>query len=174
MTEQQSRPSRRTLAAAIGLAVVVILVTATVSYYQLVLAPIAQTPLQTETTAPASPGSEISEETSAAAGSAEGKNSFPITVLDTKTPWAFIYDGKNNPDLLVSEGATVEITFRNDGVTVHDFTIIEFEVEKGRTQVDPGREATITFEANKKGEFTYFCSQPGHKELGMVGKFIVK
>lgn len=165
------------LAAGIGLAVVVILVASTVSYYQLVIVPsLPKAPIQTQTTITSSTGSSTlaeTEKSTAAQPSAE-KTSFTFTVADSNTPWSFVSQGKNNPDIIASKDATVEVTFKNNGNTVHDFTITEFGVDKTKTQLDPGKEVTVTFKADKTGTFTYFCSQPGHKDLGMVGKFIVK
>ncbi|MBN9654732.1 hypothetical protein J0K78_10695 [Halobacillus sp. GSS1] len=37
-----------------------------------------------------------------------------------------------------------------------------------------GQTVRIKFIPQEKGEFEFFCSVPGHKEAGMVGKFIVE
>ncbi|NBI31152.1 hypothetical protein ERL59_19655 [Chengkuizengella sp. YPA3-1-1] len=37
-----------------------------------------------------------------------------------------------------------------------------------------GQTVSIKFIPKEEGEFVFFCTVPGHKEAGMVGKFIVK
>ena len=140
--------------AIIGIIIVVIVV-GIVAGYLAVNQPARTTPTQTATQTQAAPVR------------------FEVTNQDSKTPWGFVISGQQNPDLKVSRGATVEIVFKNAGVTIHDFTIDEFGVTKAKTQLDPGKSVTVTFTADKSGTFTYYCSQQGHKDLGMKGNFIV-
>jgi uncharacterized cupredoxin-like copper-binding protein len=50
--------------------------------------------------------------------------------------------------------------------------------EAGQTNIHVNAEAgttgQISFIPTKEGEYTFYCSVPGHKEAGMVGKLIVK
>ena len=96
-----------------------------------------------------------------------------LGVQDAETPWAITLGDRQNPIITVKRGDTVEVTLTNNGQTVHDFTVEEFGVTMDSTTVDPGESVTVTFIANRAGTFTYFCAQPGHKELGMKGTLIV-
>ncbi len=74
-------------------------------------------------------------------------------------------------EIKVKEGDTVKITFKNeDGF--HDWTLDEFNV---RTQkIAAGKTETVTFLANKKGTFEYYCSVGSHRANGMKGNLIVE
>ena len=97
-----------------------------------------------------------------------------VRVQDSGSPWVFLIDGEVNPTLTAKSGATtIEFVFINDGITVHDFTIDELGITAVDTLVDPGETKTITVEVQNPGEFAYYCSQPGHRDLGMQGKLIV-
>ncbi|MCH7860368.1 MAG: multicopper oxidase domain-containing protein, partial [Proteobacteria bacterium] len=37
----------------------------------------------------------------------------------------------------------------------------------------PGTTASVIFTATEPGEYEFFCTIPGHKEAGMVGRLIV-
>ena len=54
----------------------------------------------------------------------------------------------------------------------HGFSLLDFNVNEN---LEPGKEITVEFIADKKGTFTFYCSVPcgaNHKE--MKGKLIVK
>ena len=70
----------------------------------------------------------------------------------------------------VNEGDTVTIKFVNTG-GLHDFVIDEFGVKT--KQLANGVSEEITFVANKKGTFEYYCSVGNHRQMGMVGTFTV-
>ncbi len=66
----------------------------------------------------------------------------------------------------VNLGDTVTVTFKNtEGF--HDFTIEELGV-KTKT-LEAGGEEQVTFVANKKGSFQFFCSVGQHRAMGMAG-----
>ena len=76
------------------------------------------------------------------------------------------------PEMRVSVGDTVRVTFKNTGTMPHDFVIDEFNVA---TQIlSPGEEETIEFTASQAGEFEYYCSVGTHREQGMFGRIIVE
>lgn len=58
------------------------------------------------------------------------------------------------------------ITLVNGGAVEHDFTIEGQEDRKVATT--PGETAEGSFQV-PAGEFTFFCSVPGHREAGMEG-----
>ena len=74
-------------------------------------------------------------------------------------------DGKVNPTLSVHEGETVQINLINGEGAQHDIVVDQYAA---RTNLVLGRGAssTLSFTADKAGEFIYFCSVPGHREAG--------
>lgn len=82
---------------------------------------------------------------------------------------------KFNPETItVKAGAPVKITFKNAGMLPHDL------VTEGGTQnaklvnIGAGKEQAGTFMAPKPGTYAIVCTQPGHKEAGMVAKITVE
>ena len=82
---------------------------------------------------------------------------------------------KFNPETItVKAGAPVTITFKNAGMLPHDL------VTEGGTQnaklvnIGAGKEQAGTFMAPKPGTYAIVCTQPGHKEAGMVAKITVE
>lgn len=71
----------------------------------------------------------------------------------------------------VKSGDKVKITFKNTAGR-HDLTMDEFNVKTKVLEV--GKEETIEFVADKKGEFKYYCSVPGHRAQGMEGTLTVE
>ena len=74
--------------------------------------------------------------------------------------------------LRVKQGDTVELTVKNDG-GVHDLKIDEFNTSTA-TLTKTGEMQTITFVADKKGSFEYYCSIGQHRQNGMKGTLIVE
>jgi uncharacterized cupredoxin-like copper-binding protein len=84
-------------------------------------------------------------------------------------------------EITVAAGQPVQLTLVNKGKVEHDLLIEALRVSvppKGKdpaTQVlAPGKRATVTFTPAKKGRFEFWCTVPGHKEVGMKGVLIVK
>jgi uncharacterized cupredoxin-like copper-binding protein len=63
------------------------------------------------------------------------------------------------------------ITVTNIGAAVHDFYIDALGIKS--PMLNPGQSENITINADA-GEYEYYCSVPGHKAAGMVGKLIVQ
>ena len=82
------------------------------------------------------------------------------------------FKGKANPTLRVPVGAVVQINLVNGDGATHDITVPDFNVKSNQLK-DKGASTAIVFKADKKGEFTYICSLPGHVAAGMIGKIIV-
>lgn len=72
----------------------------------------------------------------------------------------------------VNKGDKVVITLKNEGKLPHNLVISEFNVRT--ITLKPGEEDVISFIADKKGSFTYYCSIPGHRDAGLVGTLNVK
>ena len=73
-----------------------------------------------------------------------------------------------NPTLEAQVGDTVEITVINGDAVLHDLAINEFNVTTGEL-TDKDQQATVSFQVSTPGDFTYFCTVPGHKQAGMFG-----
>ncbi|OGC44726.1 hypothetical protein A2V54_01840 [candidate division WWE3 bacterium RBG_19FT_COMBO_53_11] len=69
--------------------------------------------------------------------------------------------------ITVKKGATVKLTFKNIGNTIHTWTIDELDLDTG--SILPGSSKTIEFDAVEAGTYEIYCSVSGHKESGMVG-----
>jgi nitrite reductase (NO-forming) len=80
--------------------------------------------------------------------------------------------GKVNPQLSVPEGAVVQINLVNGDGATHDITVPDFQTKSNELK-EKGASTAIVFKADKKGEFTYICSLPGHVQAGMIGKITV-
>ncbi|MGV8878390.1 MAG: PVC-type heme-binding CxxCH protein [Sphingobacteriaceae bacterium] len=82
----------------------------------------------------------------------------------------FAPDGSRNPVLFANKGDVVRITITNGELMTHDITM-EIMGIKSKVLIEKGSTASISFKADKSD--TYFCSIPGHRAAGMVGKFEV-
>jgi plastocyanin len=58
------------------------------------------------------------------------------------------------------------ITITNNGQAEHDFVIDELGVDSG--PIAAGESVTVTINA-PAGEYTFYCSVPGHRQAGMEG-----
>jgi nitrite reductase (NO-forming) len=74
-----------------------------------------------------------------------------------------------SPDTIKVNEGPVQINLTNTEAMGHDLTIDELGV---KITVGPNATATATFDATP-GTYEIYCSIPGHKEAGMVGKLIV-
>ncbi len=81
-------------------------------------------------------------------------------------------DGVINPGLEVSENSTVSVTLVNSDAMEHDFAIGELGVFS-ESVFNPGESTTVTFEVGASGSYQYWCTIPGHRQIGMEGSFIV-
>jgi heme/copper-type cytochrome/quinol oxidase subunit 2 len=69
-------------------------------------------------------------------------------------------DGKINPTLTVYEGELVQINLINGEGAEHDIFVDQYNA-KSSSVVGKNASATISFQANKPGEFAYFCTIAG-------------
>jgi putative membrane-bound dehydrogenase-like protein len=77
-------------------------------------------------------------------------------------------DGKRNPVLKANKGDLVRIKIVNGETMTHDIVLEKMGV-KSKVLVQKGDTASIVFKAAQSD--IYFCSVPGHRAAGMVGKF---
>lgn len=73
-------------------------------------------------------------------------------------------------EITVKAGEVVNLALVNRGVTVHDLVIPAYRI----WLVAPaGQSSTTGFRALRPGEYEFYCSVPGHREAGMVGRIVV-
>jgi nitrite reductase (NO-forming) len=89
-------------------------------------------------------------------GMAEGKMVF----LDAQ--------GKPNPVLRANVGDTVEISIGSGEGAEHDIVIPELNVRSKHFSAASGP-IVVKFKLTQPGKYTYFCSIPGHRQIGMEG-----
>lgn len=73
-------------------------------------------------------------------------------------------------EMRVKQGDTVRIKATNTK-GMHDLTLDEFGIKQ---ELSLNKEVIIEFTADKTGEFTYYCSKPGHRAKGQFGTLIVE
>jgi nitrite reductase (NO-forming) len=78
-------------------------------------------------------------------------------------------DGKVNPTLSVHEGEVVQINLINGEGAEHDVVVDQYAARSDRV-LGKGASSTLSFTADRTGDFAYFCSVPGHREAGMEGR----
>ena len=79
-------------------------------------------------------------------------------------------DGQTNPTLNVNKGDKVTIKVVNAENMAHDVALDGMGL-KSDAVMKQGEVATLTFTAT--GNDTYYCSIPGHRQAGMLGKILV-
>jgi len=79
-------------------------------------------------------------------------------------------DGVRNPTLWARPGETVRITMINGEVMVHDVVLEKLGLKSAQI-LERGASTSITFKASESD--TYYCSLPGHRQAGMVGRLEV-
>ena len=74
-------------------------------------------------------------------------------------------------EIVVNHGDKVILHVKSVDVT-HGFAIVDYDINE---MLNPGEEVNVTFVADKKGEFSFFCSVPcGNGHNAMQGKLIVR
>lgn len=81
-------------------------------------------------------------------------------------------DGAVNPDLHITFGEKVRIVLVNGDGIPHDFSIPDLDVHSALASTK-GQMVEIVFHASEAGEFSYYCSVAGHRQMGMQGKLFV-
>jgi heme/copper-type cytochrome/quinol oxidase subunit 2 len=83
----------------------------------------------------------------------------------------FKISGSNRAEISVAQDDLVRITLTSEDIP-HSFTLPDYRIQK---RVEPGREVTFEFRAEKPGRFEFYCSMTADscRERGMVGVLIV-
>ncbi len=76
--------------------------------------------------------------------------------------------GKVNPVLRANVGDTVEITISSGEGAEHDIVFPELNVHSKHFSAASGP-VKVRFQVTQAGKFTYYCSIPGHRQIGMEG-----
>jgi plastocyanin len=81
-----------------------------------------------------------------------------------------LHDDYFNPkDITIPNGKTTTLILKNKGSKKHTFTVEKLGID---TEVQSGKEKTITVKPTKTGTYDLICRY--HLQEGMVGKVIVK
>jgi uncharacterized cupredoxin-like copper-binding protein len=84
-------------------------------------------------------------------------------------------DFRFNPSTVTGKaGQPLQVTFQNGGAILHDFTVQEGLARPVVITADGGKSGTATVTFAKPGTYKFFCSQPGHDQLGMHGTITVQ
>lgn len=74
---------------------------------------------------------------------------------------------------LTAKSGQVEIDLSNPSDLPHNVTIEGNGIDKGGQTVGKGQTSTVTADL-KPGQYTFYCSVPGHRQGGMEGTLTVK
>ena len=88
-------------------------------------------------------------------------------------------------ELRAPAGAVFAIDFRNRGVIEHDFTIDTFAGDASdfalaseeydvHVLLDRGESATLLLRVAEAGTIEFYCTIPGHREVGMEGTLVIE
>lgn len=141
------------------------------SLYLLMLALLFMAPPVQAQEAPAAPPSGVAH------SPAQTAASFTLRTGISQGRMVFIgsggdIEGQVSPTLMVHEGETVQITLINGEGAEHDVVLDDFAARSNRV-VAKGASSTLSFSADKVGEFDYYCSVAGHRAAGMEGRIQV-
>ena len=76
--------------------------------------------------------------------------------------------GQVNPTIDARVGDTIEVEVDSGEGAEHDFVIDELKVASPKFSAGTGK-VKVRFTVSAPGEFTYYCSIPGHRQIGMAG-----
>jgi nitrite reductase (NO-forming) len=80
-------------------------------------------------------------------------------------------DGIVNPDLNVGAGDTIRVVLVNGDGIPHDFAIPDLNAHT-ELITRKAQNADVIFQVGEAGEFAYYCSVAGHRQMGMEGRLI--
>jgi uncharacterized cupredoxin-like copper-binding protein len=91
--------------------------------------------------------------------------------------------------IALRRGERVEVLFQNDGRILHDLLIEELDASGVESRssgpfdsdgdelfvgAGGGGEGTLAFTPEEAGEFVFYCTISGHRQLGMEGRIVVE
>jgi plastocyanin len=78
--------------------------------------------------------------------------------------------GERNPTLSVGKGDSVKIILINAEPMAHDICLDAHKIKSAQT-LKAGEKIEVSFIAEQSD--AYYCSVPGHRQVGMVGQLVV-
>lgn len=123
-----------------------------------------------ETTAPAADNGAATEESGEAGGGGEGGTAAGTVELEAAPDESLAY----TTDSASAEAGKVTLEFTNPQAISHDVAIEDPSGETiGKTDVitEGSDSAVVDLEP---GEYTFYCTVPGHREAGMEGTLTVE
>lgn len=81
-------------------------------------------------------------------------------------------DGRVNPDLTANTGDLLRVVMINGDGVPHDLAIPDLKIQTSLLS-EKDKSSQVVFRAKEAGDFAYYCSVSGHRQVGMEGKFIV-
>ncbi len=98
---------------------------------------------------------------------AQAKREFEVSAKK----YRFAISGTDAQEIRVTQDDLVKITLSAADIP-HSFTLPDYRIQK---RVEPGRDVTFEFRAEKPGRFEFHCSltNDGCRERGMAGALIV-
>jgi sulfocyanin len=117
---------------------------------------------------------------------------FTIVAAQTPANGENNFNGTSNGKLVltVPVGATVQLTFKNQGVLPHSLQIVrpvsplpatalsapafpDAQIPNPQAGITKGQTVSVKFTAAKAGKYLMICGFPGHALLGMYATFVV-
>jgi plastocyanin len=93
-----------------------------------------------------------------------------VQPMETRTIEVELNDDSFNPEVItIPNGTSTKLILKNKGKKEHTFTVEKLGID---TEVQPGKERTITITPKQPGTYELICRY--HFQEGMVGKVIVK
>lgn len=83
---------------------------------------------------------------------------------------AFVDFAFRPQEIRARAGQPVNLKLVNGGRITHDLTIPALGFQ---AVVQPGQETTVGLPGSATGTYEFYCSIPGHREAGMIGRLVV-
>lgn len=104
-------------------------------------------------------------------GQSAATGSAPAAVANAPTFEIIASDfGFRPAQVRVRTGQTVNIALVNRGAIFHDITAPALQLQ---VAAQPGQRGVAGVPAARPGTYEFYCSVPGHREAGMVGRLVV-
>ena len=98
------------------------------------------------------------------AGNGNGNGNGGSTTIETP-------DMSYDPDSFsIDAGEDHEVTIDNTDTQMHTFTFEDLDVD---VEIEPGESETVTLNVSDAGDYTFYCTVPGHRESGQEGTLTV-
>jgi plastocyanin len=116
--------------------------------------------------------SAATNETGSTASGTAGKSAGKTTALELAADPNG--DLKFNKSKLSAKPGAITINFDNPSSVPHDVAVREGNKELGKSDVITSDSTKLELASVKAGNYTFFCSVPGHEQAGMKGTLTVK